>query len=147
VKRLQTDHVNKLSQRISRTDVWILSALVRTENNTLCASVVGGCECTESLLTSRVLLREEGCQKRETWQHSVILLSVDGAKQEFTAYPDGQLVLFALDINDLDLEVDSDGGGNLVWGEENAINEAHEQTTLAGAAAANEEQLEGSDCF
>ena len=98
-------------------------------------------------MTSRVLLREEGCQKRETWQHSVILLSVDGAKQEFTAYPDGQLVLFALDINDLDFKVDTNGGRNLVWGEEDTVDKAHEQTTLACAAATNEEQFEGGDCF
>ena len=63
------------------------------------------------------------------------------------AYPDGQLVLLALDINDFDLEIDSDGGRDLVRRKKDTINKAHEQTTLACAAAANEEKLEGGDCF
>lgn len=59
-------------------------------------------------------------------------------KDDVSTYPDGQLVLFALDVDDLDLEVDSDGGGDLVRSKEDAVDEAHEERTLSSATASDE---------
>lgn len=55
-----------------------------------------------------------------------------------STYPDGQLVLFALDVDDLDLEVDSDGGGDLIGGKKDAVYEAHEERTLSSATTSDE---------
>lgn len=62
-------------------------------------------------------------------------------------YPDGQFVLFALDINDLDFKVDTDGGRDLIRSKEDAVDKTHEQTALSCATAADEQQLECGDSF